>query len=285
MPCRARSSSGRRRPRRAQAALWQSAQPLHCQCCTWTSSGTPSGRLTLMCWHEVSAFECFNAEFESGRHPAWLVQTQWQCNIGSSPPLSIDSISIVTQTERAHALLYTKRQCLPFSKPVHDDEGCGRASTGRCGFGAAQADVRPSGACTIRPRNHLGCLPVTANDGDIKQPVACMCTARIAGDKADSEHALGGAHLWGCPPRRSPAAAPRPARRTGRRASRAPAARAPPCRPPCRRAPALSRRFWLMAFWAPQHPSAETAQYAKRHMSQSQLIGVSRQPGSGASML
>ena len=39
-----------------------------------------------------------------------------------------------------------QRQCLPFIMPVHIADGSGRASTGRCGFGAARTRAGMSGA-------------------------------------------------------------------------------------------------------------------------------------------
>lgn len=61
---------------------------------------------------------------------------------------------------------------------VHDDEGSGRASTGRCGFGAAQANARTSGARTKKSaRNHPSWLPSTAGNAQFEQ-VHCMQVRR-----------------------------------------------------------------------------------------------------------
>jgi len=127
---------------------------------------------------------------------------------------------------------YAHHSC-PFSRPSHDAPGTGRASTGRCGLGAARgAELGLSISFKQMEQKGRESGPPHQAPG---HGTASASTAQARHSIASTQAAVQAcAHPWGSPRRRSREAGQSPARRTGRRASRVPVQPAAPPRPPCR---------------------------------------------------
>ena len=127
---------------------------------------------------------------------------------------------------------YAHHSC-PFSRPSHDAPGTGRASTGRCGLGAARgAELGLSISFKQKEQKGRDSGPPHQAPG---HGTASASTAQARHSIASTQAAVQAcAHPWGSPRRRSREAGQSPARHTGRRASRVPVQPAAPPRPPCR---------------------------------------------------
>ncbi len=127
---------------------------------------------------------------------------------------------------------YAHHSC-PFSRPSHDAPGTGRASTGRCGLGAARgAELGLSISFKQKEQKGRDSGPPHQAPG---HGTASASTAQARPSIASTQAAVQAcAHPWGSPRRRSREAGQSPARHTGRRASRVPVQPAAPPRPPCR---------------------------------------------------